>query len=261
MNRSAIKPTKEVKTALKIYPNGMCELRVYKEPIFVAEEGWETDGDLNFSGQKKSDFDTDLENKLRSVRRSKQTVKDYVLSNEFDMFWSITFGTERDSDELCVKRMKKWINRKREKYGKFPYIIVPERHKDGCLHFHMLTKDYKGSIVDSGKVNKRGQKVFNAVSWSHGFSTVVKIAAGVENQGKVANYVTKYITKQIDDVHFGKGSKRYWSSKGLLKPKKINNVGVVTNPLDMVFEKENLEIYQFKYSDVFGQFEFNDIIA
>lgn len=261
MNRSAIKPTKEVKTALKIYPNGMCELRVYKEPIFVAEEGWETDDDPNFSVQEYSDFDTDLENKLRSIRRTKQTVKDYVLSNGFDMFWTLTYATNRESDVDCIKRMQRWVKRKREKYGKFPYIIIPERHKNGCLHFHMLTKGYKGSIVDSGKKNKGGQIVYNADSWSHGFSTVVKINEGIEDVSKVASYVTKYITKQIDDVHFGKNARRYWSSKGLLKPKMRNNVGVVTTHLDMVFEKGNLEIYQFKYSDVFGQFEFNDIIA
>lgn len=261
MNRSMIKPMQKINTALKIYPNGMCELRVYKIPLYVNEDGWETDSDPILGNIQYAEIDTELENKYRSIRRTKQTVKDYVLSNEFDMFWSITFGTERDSDELCVKRMKNWIKRKRDKYGRFPYIIVPERHKDGCLHFHMLSKDYKGSIVDSGKKNKRGQTVYNADSWSHGFSTIVKIKNNVEDISKVASYVTKYITKQVDDVHFGKNARRYWSSKGLLKPKKINNVGVVTNLLDMVFEKDNLEIYQFNYSDVFGQFKFNDIIA
>ena len=260
MNRSPIKPTKEIKTALKIYPNGMCELRVYKEPIFVAEKGWETD-DPNFPIQEYSDFDTDLENKLRSIRRTKQMVKDYVLSNDFDMFWTLTYATNRESDTDCIKRLKRWIKRKREKYGKFSYIVIPERHKNGCLHFHMLTKDYKGSIVDSGKKNKRGQIIYNADSWSHGFSTVVEINGGIEDVSKVASYVTKYITKQIDDIHFGKNARRYWSSKGLLKPKMCNNVGVVTTHLGKVFEKGNLEIYQFKYSDVFGQFKFNDIIA
>lgn len=251
----------EIKTSLKVYPNGVCELRVYKVPLYVTAEGWETDDDLILGNTDFSEIDTDLENKFRSIRRTKQTIKDYVLSNEFDMFWTLTYSTNRESDIDCIKRMQNWVKRKREKYGKFSYIIIPERHKNGCLHFHMLTKGYKGSIVDSGKKNKRGQMVYNADSWSHGFSTVVKIKNGIEDISKVASYVTKYITKQIDDVHFGKNARRYWSSKGLIKPKMINNVGVVTNHKDMVFEKDNLEIYQFKYSDVFGQFEFNDIIA
>lgn len=251
----------EIKTSLKVYPNGLCELRVYKIPLYVSAEGWETDDDPILGNFDFSEIDTDLENKFRSIRRTKQTIKDYVLSNEFDMFWTLTYSTNRESDIDCIKRMQNWLKRKREKYGKFSYIIIPERHKNGCLHFHMLTKGYKGSIVDSGKKNKRGQTVYNADSWSHGFSTVVKIKSDIEDISKVASYVTKYITKQVDDVHFGKNARRYWSSKGLLKPKKINNVGVVTNHRDMVFEKDNLEIYQFKYADAFGQFEFNDIIA
>lgn len=261
MNSSPIKPVNEIKTILKVYPNGVCELRVYKVPIYVSEEGWETDTDLTFGKTDYSDIDQDLENKLRSVRRTKQMIKDYVLSNSFDMFWTLTYSANRESDVDCIKRMQNWVKRKREKYGKFSYVIIPERHKNGCLHFHMLTKDYKGSIVDSGKKNKRGQIIYNADSWSHGFSTVVKIKNDIEDVSKVASYVTKYITKQIDDVHFGKNARRYWSSKGLLKPKMINNVGVVTNHLDRVFEKDNLEIYQFKYSDVFGKFKFNDIIT
>lgn len=261
MINKLVKPMKEVKSSLKIYPNGICELRVYKKPVFIDEIGWEIDDDPNLSSQFFSDIDQELENKLRSIRRTKQTVKDYVLSNDFDMFWTLTYATNRESDVDCIKRMQNWVKRKREKYGKFSYIIIPERHKNGCLHFHMLTKGYRGSIVDSGKKNKKGQIVFNADSWSHGFSTVVKIKGSIEDTSKVASYVTKYITKQIDDVHFGKNSRRYWSSKGLLKPKMINNVGVVTNHLDIVFEKENLEIYQFKYSDVIGRFDFTNIIA
>lgn len=252
---------KELKNSIKIYPNGLCELRVYKEPVFVSEEGWELDGASTTGSRVEYDFDTELENKLRSIRRTKQTIKDYVLSNGFDMFWTLTYRSDRDDDIECVKRMQNWVKRKREKYGKFAYIIIPERHKNGCLHFHMLTKGYKGSIVDSGHKNERGQTIYNADSWSHGFSTVVKIGDSIEDSSKVASYVVKYITKQMEDVHFGKNARRYWSSKGLLKPKMISNVGVATNHLNMVFEKENLEIYQFKYSDVFGQFEFKDIIA
>lgn len=251
----------EIKTILKVYPNGVCELRVYKVPLCVAAAGWESDTDPILGNSNFLDIDTDLENKFRSIRRTKQTIKDYVLSNQFDMFWTLTYSKNRESDIECIKRMQNWVKRKREKYGKFSYIIIPERHKNGCLHFHMLTKGYKGSIVDSGKKNKRGQPVYNADSWSHGFSTVVKIKNSIEDTSKVASYVTKYITKQIDDVHFGKNARRYWSSKGLVKPKMINNVGVVTNHRDMVFEKDNLEIYQFNYADVFGQFKFNDIIA
>ena len=58
--------------------------------------------------------------------------------------------------------------------------------------------------------DKQGRKLFNLDYWdSTGLSTLSEI----DNTRKVASYVTKYITKNIESV-VGKGQKKYWSSRG-----------------------------------------------
>ena len=35
--------------------------------------------------------------------------------------------------------MSNWLRRMKRKYGKFDYIMIPELHKDGAIHFHGVT--------------------------------------------------------------------------------------------------------------------------
>lgn len=160
-----------------------------------------------------------------SLARTKRNIRDIVLCNEFDLFCTFTFNGDKKNtkkygytvhnrqnpDEL-KRVMSVWLKNQQNIHGSFRYIIVPEYHKDGqSIHFHALFKDYKGKLAFSGHL-VNGRKSYNIIGYKAGHSSAVKIENGLD---KVANYVGKYITKQMPQ--FG-NKKRYWASKNLIRP-------------------------------------------
>lgn len=150
-----------------------------------------------------------------SIRRTKRTISDIVLCNNFDLFCTFTFDpkkVDRNDPEKCKKVMAKWLNRQQTTHGKFDYIIVPEWHKKGtALHFHALLKNYNGKLSPATTKTKQQRPIYNIKSYRSGFSTAVPI----DNTPKVSSYIKKYITK---DMPMFQNKKRYWCSTGLIRP-------------------------------------------
>lgn len=145
---------------------------------------------------------------MRNVMRARTSIHDIIACNTFEFFVTLTVSPEAkfnryDYDE-CAKHLSNWLKRHLPKY-----ILVPEKHKDGAYHFHLL--------ADVPKVELRHYKgsVFNLVKYKYGYSTAIKIRKNSE--ARIANYVRKYITKDLLDT-VGKGRRRYWTSKNLIRP-------------------------------------------
>jgi len=163
-------------------------------------------------------------------------ISDIVLCNDFDMFATFTFKSDRSDVEKSKSKMSKWLENQQTKYGKFQYLIVPEFHKKhGAIHFHALLKNYKGQLSDSGKMQK-GRKVYNIKSYKAGFSTVVKI----DNIDKVSSYVKKYITKDMPMFH---GRKRFWCSQKLRRPIHTKNT-TIDKSFAVVYSTDTYTIYE-----------------
>ena len=162
----------------------------------------------------------------RSIRRTKKLVSDYVKTNTFDLFATFTFKDNRHDIDSCKQRMADWLKNQKKRKGSFEYILVPEFHKDGALHFHALLKDYPGDLTPAinsktGKpILNKDQPVFNIDSYTLGFNTAKQIVQTSESLGKVGNYLTKYVTKDMPRLS---GQNRYWVSHGLKKPIVIDN--------------------------------------
>jgi len=93
------------------------------------------------SGETKVSKISQKINDNRSLRRTKTLVKDIILCNHFDYFCTFTFDNRKHNRydiEHCKHVMHMWLHRQREKSPDLKYIIVPELHKDGALHFHSL---------------------------------------------------------------------------------------------------------------------------
>lgn len=99
------------------------------------------------------------------------------------------------------------------------YLLVPEFHKSGRLHFHGLVSNVpKWNLIQARhyktkrliKVN--GIQIYNLVNYNLGHTTISKI----QSQEKVSNYISKYATKDLIKL---KNKKRYWYSRNLEKPK------------------------------------------
>lgn len=209
---------KIVKTKSKTYPDGSIKHIVYSEiQISHAGENTQKSSGLSSSAIEKLSLQELQEKReyerLKKTWQVKDKIKDYCLSNDFDYFWTLTFNENRSDDEICFSKMQKWLKRMRAKYGTFNYIFIPERHKDGSIHFHGVTGGFKGKIVDSG-VRHRGHIVFNCVDYDYGFTTL----SAIRDRKKCASYVTKYVTKDLMNTPVEKGKKKYWCSRGLRLP-------------------------------------------
>ena len=202
---------KRYKTKIKEYPNGTKVYTVYNTALLIAE----TDNSIHFSEPLKNEKTAEelqLE-KNRALWKIKTKIKDYILCNDFDYFWTLTFDSDRYNYTVAFEKMGKWLEKMRKKYGKFNYIMIPELHKDGAIHFHGVTGGLNAVVRDSG-VKHKGVKVYNCTDWQHGFTTLTR----VRSKEKTATYVTKYVTKEMQNSIVGKGKKKYWCSRGLRLP-------------------------------------------
>lgn len=204
-----------VRCKVKEYPDGTKKAYVYPEGYFKDDAGNEKP--ISGISAYEKDLEEIEQERIHSdhmnMVRTRNQIKDYVLSNDFNVFWTLTFNADRESDQTCFNKLSNWLKYMKSKYGLFDYIFIPERHKDGSLHFHGVTGKFKGLLVDSG-VRHKGIKVYNCSDWNYGFSTL----SMVRSKEKTASYITKYITKSLSQELVGKGKKKYWSSRGLRKP-------------------------------------------
>jgi hypothetical protein len=171
------------------------------------------------------------EDLVRSIRRTKKHITDYVLCNQFELFITLTFDElkiDRYDIDSCKTSVSGWLKNQQKRKGKFEYIVVPELHKDGALHFHALFSNYKGYIKNSvspysGKqIMKKGRKVYEIPSYRLGNTYVEKIEGTEEDHIKTKLYLAKYIKKGMPLFH---GKKRFWASNGLILPLAEDNPG------------------------------------
>lgn len=230
----------KVKAKIKTYPDGSKKIYEYMLPYqkaINAEQFEKSLPRMKTEEQKKKDLE---ESRRSNLYKTKARIKDYILSNDFTHFITFTFATERNDDDRAFARMRNWLKDQQRKHGKFIYIVIPERHKTGEIHFHLVIGDYAGDLVDSG-VKHGGNTVYNVVDWRHGYSTATEI----RNKQKTASYMTKYIVKDMEKNVVGKGKKKYWSPQGLKKPvvEYFEDIPDMSNA-ELHFDGDTCKIYQ-----------------
>lgn len=232
-----------VEHIVKEYPNDKYKVTVFNNPLIIPKP--KKGRTVNRSSEKPSD-DAITE----SLRRTRTTIFDYALSNDFEYFVTFTFNPkkiDRYSIDETFNTMKYWLNRQKKHSPDFGYVIVPEFHKDGAIHFHALIRAYNGDMKPT-KVFQNGKRVYNVTGFTSGFTNAQKMD---DNQEKTAGYITKYITKDTIS-RFNK--RRYWASKNLQKPVKryesleALNVSqyIIDDNIAYHSEDYNISVYQFK---------------
>lgn len=169
-------------------------------------------GKQSFVNRKKSDEDSDKDNKVRSERRSKQSIYEIARANDWDYFATFTMRDNRYDYDSCKDRLRKFLNNfKCRKVSDLEYLVVPEQHMDGAWHFHALLK---GNI-----------DAYLSETWHKGRYEIIGYNLGkcelenVKDTNRVASYITKYITKDLANTV--KNKRRYFYSKGLKKGESV----------------------------------------
>lgn len=206
---------------LYAYADGSVDLICCSNPIF-REPGWE----VAFCEEKaaaaklpqpreagKKSEEADM---LRSMRRARAKLRRLALANDFEYFVTLTLDRskiDRYDGAAVVKSLGRWCDNMVRRHG-LRYILVPELHKDGALHFHGFFAGSGLEVKDSG-IMWDGRPVFNLPQWTLGFTTAQRLYG--DYHAAVA-YCCKYIGKQEGARPLGRW---YYSGGALKEPEKL----------------------------------------
>jgi hypothetical protein len=163
-----------------------------------------------------------LESRKLSMRRSKKTLTRLIDSNVNQytntlgrvyppVFLTLTFKkdirNQKDANELYslfIKRLNYKVNGRKSNTLKYSVVVeFQDKTRGGVIHYHVLLYDFP--YIDSSVLEN---------IWGEGTINIKKVKH-VKNIGR---YVTKYMSKDFQDPRLD-GHKRYFSSRGLIKPK------------------------------------------
>lgn len=223
---------------LKLYPDGAAVLQCFDRAL-IREHGFEErrkkrgveplpdeEGEPERGSQS-------ADNLARSKRRARTAVYDIAMSSDFEWFVTLTLDAAKvdryDAGEV-FRHLRYWLDNHVRRDG-LTYLLVPEHHRDGALHFHALFNDAL-PVIDSGTISlpgckapKRprskaqrqawldagGQVVYNLPSWPYGYTTAIRLYG---DRDAAVGYVTKYISKSDQKI----GGRWYYSGGDLRRP-------------------------------------------
>ena len=240
MSRKEISDVKHFAKVIE-YPCGIMDIMACSNPVF-GPKGYEKAEDYSRPGlslgeperrSRSGETQALAEDVERSMRRARAKVRRLALANEFRFFVTLTLDemmVDRYDMGAIVKKLNAWCSNMVQRHG-LRYILVPERHKDGAIHFHGFFNDSL-EAVDSGTISLPGKKkprrprskkersewlaaggqvVYNLPDWKLGFTTALEVYG--EYPAAVA-YVCKYIGKQGDKP----AGRWYYSGGDLAQP-------------------------------------------
>lgn len=211
------------RTAGQVYHNGrilmtpageVIEQVVASRPIFK-EGGWEEIAPSAKNVEKGRRSGGGASDLRGAARARKELFRTAACNPDLSIFVTFTQSPELVGDRYdykeAVKRLGTWLDNRVRRKG-LKYIMVPELHQDGAIHWHGLVSENGVLLVDSGHRDRKGEIIYNVKDWHWGFTTATR----VKDHGACCRYVSKYISKQMEGGTIGG---RYWLHGGsLAKP-------------------------------------------
>lgn len=215
------------------YPCGIQDIVASTSPDF-GPKGWEKSesnakrcAPAGAHREKRSEpLGEDLQ---RSMRRARAKLRRLALANDFRWFVTLTIDPEKcDSFDgaAVVKKLNAWCSNMVQRKG-LKYILVPERHQSGRIHFHGFFNDCL-EVVDSGHTDRQGHTIYNLPQWSLGFTTAIEL---YDDYTRAVGYVCKYVGKQGE-----KPAGRWYYSGGDLREPEVTFAEI--SPAELVAEYE-----------------------
>lgn len=224
---------------VRILPNGQVKVTAFRKGVYK-EKGFEKIDFYSFFEEQKRSRPVGTaeaekarkliekealqvcEEKTRkdNLKRAKDKIFEIASANKWE--WMITLTLDKDKidryePEEVQKHVCKWFDNQVQRKG-LQYLVVPELHEDGAIHFHGLCNDALDFVfaerykikgrkkpVGLATLRKYGYKptdenvkeVFNINNFPYGFTTALKLD---DNIMAVSLYMTKYITKDLNKI-------------------------------------------------------------
>lgn len=226
---------------IKVYPDGQYELMVSSRKIWSDGSGADR-GEIDLGEQLRPKSKGGESPVDRARRRARSAVRDYALGTpQLDTFVTLTCSAEqvdRHDPAAILARYRGWLGNRVARRG-LAYVLVPELHKDGAVHFHGLMSGAALQLRPSGtylpppELREPGRKtrprrarsqrqaaeweqdgwqaVYNIADYGLGFSTAIGL---VGDRARAVGYVCKYIGKGSQKV----GGRWYYSGGALQRP-------------------------------------------
>lgn len=224
---------------VRILPNGQVKVTAFRRGVY-REKGFEKIDFYSFYEEQLNSrpvgtFEAEelrkkAENQIKercevftrvdSLKRAKDKIFEISIANKWDYMITLTLDKEkidRYSPSEVKKYVCKWLYNRVQRHD-LKYLIVPELHSDGAIHFHGLCSgdlcfDFSGNYkipgskkpVKESTLRKYGynpddekiKKVYNIRDFPYGFTTALSLD---DNIMAVSLYMTKYITKDLKKI-------------------------------------------------------------
>lgn len=182
---------------IKMYPNDILKYTVFNKLIYNPDKA-----ELLNKTNKRDDYTKSDDPITRddSLKRSKDKIFDIAFMNSDLWQYMVTLTLDKDKidryDKKDInKKLKKWLGHLVER-NNVNYLIIPELHKDGAVHFHgLISGNLK--LEFSNHYDKNNRPIYNLLNWKYGFSTCVPLD---DNKVAVCKYITKYVTKSTTKI-------------------------------------------------------------
>lgn len=202
------------------------EFYQFQNPVFYGPP--EKPRKKSIRAKTKKDSQASEESILSSVYRSKRKIKRYFYANAgqwpkpdgkpyLPMFLTLTFKENIDDLKLANQRFMKFVQRFNYflfKQTLLQYICVIEFQERGAVHYHMV-------IFNLPKIKDRVYKTILDI-WRKNNSQGSINLKPVRNSAGAIRYLTKYLTKAMNDERLW-NRKKYFLSSGLKPPVTVRN--------------------------------------
>ena len=148
------------------YGNGRIEIAAYHSPRLR----YMGSGRTPCSKEAETTAEAQEARTRQQIYAIRRKIKGYALCNGFRWFVTLTFDPEKvnSSDyETAKNTLLKWCRKMRDRHKQFDYLMIPELHKSGAVHFHGLLGDVTAYFVEAvnaktGKpVIRHNRQVYN----------------------------------------------------------------------------------------------------
>ena len=229
------------------------QLYFYEYPKTKKQTKEKKDIDFLFKSEnieKKDEFQTiEHKNAMRSLFSLQRLVKTNEPKFINGTFITLTF---KNTDKFNIndikttnKKFHSWVTNIRKLKKDFTCIYVPEFQKRGAVHYHLITNLNINEDVNIILPQIDKENCYDVKYWSHGFSSVFPL-----KDMNVVGYISKYMTKDIDNRLFGK--RRYSYCGDIEKPiEDYIDLEKHPNYIEQLTQNKDLKYYN-NYLDYFG---------
>lgn len=195
---------------------------------------------------------------LKNITRSKLECQRLAKANMEDWKSFITLTFEENIIDLkeANKKFRYYIDKIQRLRKDFKYLCITEFQKRGAIHYHLLTnlecnskfipKQPIKSLYNPSSRTWKELEYYDLPYWIDGYSSAEPMNSDAK---KVVGYISKYMTKDIDNRLFN--HHRYFYSRNLNRPKEsyinIENIKH-SNYLKKIIQDKEL-IYQNEYAN------------